>query len=248
VGPTRPGQRGGSFGEPLNCHTDRVLCVAFGRGPERQLLLASGGSDGTVRLWDPVGGWNPGWRRDFSQTREWLLPQPIIAHTRAVSSVAFGGGSDSRMLASASEDGTVRLWPLTYEGIRRPLTIHTGQVMSVAFGVLGGFLLLASGAFNGTVQLWNPATGRKFGPPLTGHTGRIQSVTFTISPDGRELLVSGSDDQTVRLWDIAKGSIVAVLRRRSSVYSVAAKGAILAIGDAEGVSVIELIKLPGSTG
>jgi WD40 repeat protein len=232
-------QPAGASSPPVNGRADRVLSVAVGSGLGHDVLLAFGGSNGTVVLWDPTL-WGQG-------TFDPLL-QPLVAHQRGVSSVAFGGGPDARMLASASEDGTIRLWPLTSGRTRSPTIIRTDQVLSVTFGALGRFLLLATGAANGTVQMWNPARGSKFGPPLTGHTGRVNSVAFATDPNGRALLASGSDDHTMRLWDVATGSAVAVLRRRSSIYSVAATGTMLAIGDAEGVYVIELIDLPRPTG
>jgi WD40 repeat protein len=58
--------------------------------------------------------------------------------------------------------------------------------------------------------------------------------------DGRLLLASGSDDKTVRLWEPATGFCIATIHRRSGVHSVAMAGVLLAIGDHEGVSVIEL--------
>ena len=100
-------------------------------------------------------------------------------------------------------------------------------------------LLLASGGINDTtVRLWDPAVGA-VGEPLAGHTGSVVSVAFGVGPDGRLLLASGSGDNTVRLWDVATRSCIAALQRRSGIHSVASAGVALAIGDDEGVSVIE---------
>ena len=136
----------------------------------------------------------------------------------------------------------MRLWdPATGAPAGEPLTGHTAAVTSVAFGAgPDGQLLLASGSIDETVRVWDPATGAPAGEPLTGHTAAVTSVAFGAGPDGQLLLASGSKDKTVRLWDPAAGFCIATIHRRSGVHSVAMTGVVLAIGDHEGVSVIEL--------
>ncbi len=123
-------------------------------------------------------------------------------HTDWVRSVAFHPDPERNLLASGSDDGTVRLWDLENPGGEPTiLSGHTSSVYSVAFHPDPGRNLLASGSDDGTVRLWdleNPG-----GEPtiLSGHTSSVYSVAFHPDP-GRNLLASGSGDQTVRLWDL----------------------------------------------
>jgi WD40 repeat protein len=132
----------------------------------------------------------------------------LTGHGAPVNSVAFGTTTLGQpLLASASDDHTVRLWdPIDGSPIGKPLTGHHDGVSSVAFGTTTcGEPLLASASWDGTIRLWNPDNGDSMGKPLTGHRGGISSVAFGTTTRGQALLVSAGDDQTVRLWNPNNG-------------------------------------------
>jgi WD40 repeat protein len=74
--------------------------------------------------------------------------------------------------------------------------------------------MLASGDSHGIVRLWD--VGGIIKRELQGHSRRITSVVF--SPDGSQL-VTGSDNNTVRLWSVASGKLVKVLTGNSARFS-----------------------------
>jgi WD40 repeat protein len=78
------------------------------------------------------------------------------------------------------------------------------------------------------------------GDPLRGHTSRVSSVAFGVGGSGRPLLATASEDRTVRLWDLNTGAPVATLHRRPPAQCVALAGDALAIGDDEGIALVEI--------
>jgi len=201
---------------------DAVAVTAVGyREADDKALLATGGADGSVRVWDvsarePIGGpWHghPGpvtavaltrWRgqavvlsTDASGTaRMWMIGGPVrhAGHTDRVSAVAGGVRAGRPVFASGGEDGTIRFWdPVTGGGVGEP--IRSGPIAGLAFA---GDILVSSG--DGVVRRWDPATGEPIGEPLPG-SGRLATAEL----DGRAL-VAAVDDERLRVWDAATGA------------------------------------------
>ena len=107
--------------------------------------------------------------------------EPLTGHTGWVRSVAFGTALDGRLLvASGSDDRTVRLWdPVTGTQLGE-LTGHTNTVDSVAFATApDGRLLLAACSDDDTIRLWDPVTGTQLGKPLTGCSVAVARLPAT---------------------------------------------------------------------
>ena len=79
-----------------------------------------------------------------------------------------------------------------------PILDHGGSIQSVAFSPVDNSILASAGGHN-TVKLWN--LHQNTVKELTRHKAKVNSVAF--SPDGN-LLVSGSEDRTLKIWDISQ--------------------------------------------
>ncbi|KAF9765081.1 hypothetical protein IL306_002692 [Fusarium sp. DS 682] len=141
----------------------------------------------------------PGWISPLPTVdSDWnAVLQTLEGHTNSVSSVVFS--KDRKLIASGSDDYTIKIWNAATGEEERTLEGHTSWVTSVVFSKDG--TLIASGSWDETVKIWNVATGEEE-RTLEGHTGWVNAVVF--SKDGT-LIASGSDDATVKIWNVATG-------------------------------------------
>ncbi|KAI9731430.1 MAG: hypothetical protein M1818_007820 [Claussenomyces sp. TS43310] len=139
--------------------------------------------------------------------------QALEGHSSSVNSIAFS--HDSKLLASASSDKTVRVWDAATGQALQTLKGHTSSVYSVTFS--HDSKLLASASSDKTVQVWDAATGQAL-QTLEGHSSSVNSIAFS---HNSKLLASASSDQTVQVWDAATSQALQTLKGHSSVNSVA---------------------------
>ncbi len=126
----------------------------------------------------------------------------LKGHTEAVFGVSFS--PDSKTLASASSDKTVKLWD-TKKGVElQTLKSLISSVTYVSFSPDGKVLASASG--DGTIKLWNVRNIKavKLIKNLKGHSDGAAVFSVSFSPDGKTLASASADGQ-VKLWDINAG-------------------------------------------
>jgi WD40 repeat protein len=153
--------------------------------------------------------------------------------------MAFSPNKDLPCLASASTDGTVRIWDLkTGKEIVAPLR-HNGSVNCMAFSQDGR--LLASGGADRVVKIWDAKTW-KYLHQLPDPTGAVQSVAF--HPEDSGVLAWGGTDGTVKVWNSATEEIRTFHGHKSWVESVAFSpdGEWLASGSLDGT--VKIWKAP----
>ena len=169
--------------------------------PELSLLLALEAVSTTRRLGEPVVP------QAEDALRQVLLRSPLLltlrGHAGAVNGAAWS--PDGAQVATAGDDGTVRIWERATGRAVLVLRGHAGPVHSVAWSPDGA--RIAGAGSDQVVRLWDAASGAERASLATPGSA-VYGVTY--SPDGARLLTAGGDG-VARLWDTRTGQEVLTL-------------------------------------
>ncbi len=196
----------GSFGNmdyraTFRAHKGGVRSVIFLRKLEQ---IVSGGDDGMIRIWDA----NINALRDIKYSV--LRARGIVADYHLLSTIPVGGGAvlslatspENDFIASAHEDGIIRLWNTRTRKLIASLQGHDGAIYSIAVSPDGKYLV--SGGQDGQILLWN-VSSKKLERVIAQKGKAIKSVVF--SHNGKYIL-AGGDDCAIRVWSAAFNDLV----------------------------------------
>lgn len=215
---------------------------AIDREPARRAALFSvtETQEGFGQVYGPLAAEGP-YRAEWAAVAPRAEEAVLEGHSAEIRSVCALGPASHTLLASASGDGTVRLWdPVTARTVRR-LTPRFGRIRAMCGLIVDGQTYLAVAA-DSDVWLWNESRQRAAGH-LSGHLSSIRDICAFDTADGPRLATAGADG-TVRVWDPAAGECTLVLPGHGgwveSVCAVAVAGETLLAsgGDEQDGSVI----------
>jgi WD40 repeat protein/transcriptional regulator with XRE-family HTH domain len=191
--------------QTLREHQEWIWSIAF--SPD-STQLASASGDHTIKLWEVNSG-------------ECL--QTLQGHRGLVRAVAFH--PDGEVLASGGGSRQLRLWEMATGRCFRSVQGHSNPLRAAAFSPDSS--LLASSSGDRLLRFWDVraealVSDGEITRPLktwTGHRELVWSLAY--SPDGK-FLATGSEEGTVKLWEVATGQCLRVMIGHSEwVQSIA---------------------------
>jgi WD40 repeat protein len=226
----KPSRRTDLYGDPLPDgaiarlgtgrlrHTDDVLSLAYSPDSE---MIASGGRDNVICLWDAKTGKEVGrltgpehWLNHLAFSPDGtLLAASSHDEVTQIWNVSKGKrlfkvqgncvvfAPDGKTLATGSKDKLIRLWRSDTGKEQSQLAGHESEVLCLTFSSDGK--TLASGSKDGSARLWNVATGKQI-QKLGGHQNGVHSIAFAL--DGKRLGLASNG--TLQLYDTATGKRV----------------------------------------
>ncbi|KAM6933387.1 autophagy-related protein 16-1 [Xenentodon cancila] len=177
----------------FEAHDGEVNAVRFSPGSR---LLATGGMDRRVKLWEVVAG------RCESKGA-------LTGSNAGITSIEFD--SAGSYLLAASNDFASRIWTVDDFRLRHTLTGHSGKVLSARF--LLDNARIVSGSYDRTLKLWDLRSKVCMKTVFAGSS--CNDIVCT-----EQCVMSGHFDKKVRFWDIRAESIVRELELLGRVTSL----------------------------
>ncbi|KAM8953525.1 autophagy-related protein 16-1 isoform 2-T2 [Pelodytes ibericus] len=177
----------------FDAHDGEVNAVRFGPGSK---LLATGGMDRRVKLWEVIG--------DKCETKG-----SLTGSNAGITSIEFD--SAGSYLLAASNDFASRIWTVDDYRLRHTLTGHSGKVLSAKF--LLDNARIVSGSHDRTLKLWDLRSKVCIKTVFAGSS--CNDIVCT-----EQCVMSGHFDKKVRFWDIRTETIVRELELQGRITAL----------------------------
>ncbi|XP_036393054.1 autophagy-related protein 16-1-like isoform X3 [Megalops cyprinoides] len=177
----------------FDAHDGEVNAVCFSPGSR---LLATGGMDRRVKLWEVVSG-------------RCEQKGALTGSNAGITSIEFD--STGSHLLAASNDFASRIWTVDDLRLRHTLTGHSGKVLSARF--LLDNVRIVSGSYDRTLKLWDLRSKVCMKTVFAGSS--CNDIVCT-----EQCVMSGHFDKKVRFWDIRAESIVRELELLGRITSL----------------------------
>ncbi|MBD2682930.1 MULTISPECIES: WD40 repeat domain-containing protein [Nostoc] len=153
------------------------------------------------------------------------LKLTLSGHTEPVR--ALNLSPSGQVLASGSDDKTIKLWNPTTGALLRTLTGHRERIKSIV--ITPDDQTLISTSFDNTIKFWNTQTGKEI-RTIAEKTG-VRAMLLT--PDG-QTLISGSGDQTIKFRNLKTRKIHRILKVEATALAISRDGKTLFSGGENG--------------
>ncbi|XP_054739598.1 transducin beta-like protein 3 [Anastrepha obliqua] len=173
-------------------HTSTIGCIAFGCNTATH--FASVSQDGSLKVWHL--------KKNKDAPHSFNLKYSALSHEKEVNSVSFS--PNNKLLATASQDKTAKLWSADTNTLVGTLRGHTRGVWCVRFSPVDQVVLTSSS--DCTLRLWSLATQtciKRFEQECT-----ILRAEFI---DYGKYIVSAASDGLLKLWSIKTNECIQTL-------------------------------------
>lgn len=193
----------------------------------KNAVVISGGSDKILKRWSL----QPVFRSKTGKVVTCSASHSVRAHDKDINCVAIA--PNDAMVASASQDKSIRLWTSAELSPLASLKGHKRGVWKVCFSNVDK--CLASSSSDRTVKLWS-VTDFTCLHTFEGHTASVLAVKFI--NHGQQLL-SSSSDGLIRLWTIRTGECNSTFDEHDNrIWALTVQGSRLFTGDSDGKIVL----------
>jgi U3 small nucleolar RNA-associated protein 13 len=169
-------------------HSESVVQVKF----SKNLDLATASLDRTIKLWD--------FKKALNSAGNLICTNSTIAHQKDINCIQFS--PNSSILASASQDKSIKFWKVPDLSLQSTLTGHKRGVKDVCFSDIEKVLVSASS--DKTVKLWSIQTSACL-KTFEGHTMSV--LRAEVISSGTQIISAGTDS-TIRLWNMKSNECI----------------------------------------